>query len=49
MEQETAEELCREYGSDPQALADALTSAAEADDDGYSNDATAVVLLRHTD
>lgn len=49
VDQETAEGLCREHGSDPQALADALASAAEADDDGYRDDATAVVLLRHTD
>lgn len=49
VDQETAEGLCREHGSDPQALADALAAAAQTDDDGYRDDATAVVLLRHTD
>ncbi|MFD7514075.1 hypothetical protein ACFV85_04620 [Streptomyces niveus] len=42
--------LCREHSEDPQALADALVTAAqgEEDDSGelYRDDATAIVLLR---
>jgi serine/threonine protein phosphatase PrpC len=41
---ETAEALCREHADDPQALADALVAAAEEDEDGYRDDATAVVI-----
>lgn len=41
---ETWPALCREHASDPQALADALVAAAEADADGYRDDATAVVI-----
>ncbi|MFD3422113.1 hypothetical protein [Streptomyces decoyicus] len=43
---ETAEELCRTHGNDPQALADALVAAAQPDESGYRDDASAVVLLR---
>lgn len=38
------EALCRAHAADPQALADALTSAAEADAEGYRDDATVIVL-----
>lgn len=44
--QETWAELCRTHGKRPQALADALVAAAEADGDGYRDDASVVVLLR---
>ncbi|MFD6534902.1 SpoIIE family protein phosphatase [Streptomyces goshikiensis] len=37
--------LCGEHAADPQALADALVAAAEADESGYRDDATVVVLL----
>ena len=40
------EALVRKHITDPQALADALVGAAEGDDEGYRDDATAVVLLR---
>lgn len=44
VDQETVETLCRTHAADPQALADALTAAAEADDEGYRDDATVVAL-----
>jgi len=44
---ETIEDLCRTCGADPQALADHLIAAAQPDDDGYRDDATAVVMLLH--
>jgi len=44
VDQETAESLCREHATDPQALADALVAAVEPDDTGYRDDATVVVL-----
>ncbi|WP_254406658.1 SpoIIE family protein phosphatase, partial [Streptomyces sp. AC627_RSS907] len=34
----------RTHATDPQALADALVAAAEADADGYRDDATAIVI-----
>ncbi|MYR55540.1 SpoIIE family protein phosphatase [Streptomyces sp. SID625] len=40
------EQLAAEHAADPQALADALVAAAAEDEDGYRDDATAVVLLR---
>ncbi|MFC9429270.1 SpoIIE family protein phosphatase [Streptomyces sp. NPDC056987] len=40
------EALVREHADDPQALADALVAAAQPDDDGYRDDATAVILHR---
>lgn len=40
------EALCRTHGAAPQAMADALVTAAAADAEGYRDDATAVVLLR---
>jgi serine/threonine protein phosphatase PrpC len=36
--------LIRENGDDPQALADALVAAVDADEDGYRDDATVIVL-----
>ncbi|MEU0516656.1 SpoIIE family protein phosphatase [Streptosporangium sp. NPDC006007] len=42
------EALVREHADDPQALADALVAAARPDEDGYRDDATAVVLKRPT-
>ncbi|MFJ2676381.1 hypothetical protein [Streptomyces sp. NPDC087525] len=41
---EKMEVLVREHAEDPQALADALVAAAEADDEGYRDDATVVVV-----
>ncbi|MEU7345492.1 hypothetical protein ABZ778_16500 [Streptomyces bacillaris] len=38
------EDLAREHHRDPQALATALVSAAQADESGYRDDATAVVI-----
>ncbi|WP_030569632.1 SpoIIE family protein phosphatase [Streptomyces aureocirculatus] len=38
------ETLAREHGDDPQTLADALVAAATADEEGYRDDATAIVL-----
>ena len=40
------EDLVREHAADPQALADALVAGASADEAGYRDDATAIVLLR---
>lgn len=40
------EELVRGHADDPQGLADALVSAAQADEKGYRDDATAVVLRK---
>ncbi|MCX5079004.1 hypothetical protein OG321_42165 [Streptomyces sp. NBC_00424] len=48
VDQEVAEELCRKHRDSPQALADALVAAATQDEDGYRDDATVVILLRHT-
>ncbi|MEU1155756.1 hypothetical protein ABZ369_22445 [Streptomyces sp. NPDC005918] len=42
---EQLEALVREHGCDPQALAEALVAAAEADEEGYRDDATAVVIV----
>ncbi|WP_181785112.1 SpoIIE family protein phosphatase [Streptomyces phytophilus] len=42
------ERLATEHEGDPQALADALTAAAPEDDGGYRDDATVIVLRRHT-
>ncbi|MFI2209605.1 hypothetical protein [Streptomyces sp. NPDC020141] len=38
------EQLVREYAADPQALDEPVVAAAEADDAGYRDDATAIVL-----
>ncbi|MFJ9260477.1 hypothetical protein ACIRP4_09435 [Streptomyces bacillaris] len=38
------EDLAREHHRDPQALATALVAAAQADESGYRDDATAVVI-----
>lgn len=38
------EALVREHETEPQALADAMVAAAEANDAGYQDDATAIVL-----
>ncbi|MFT2014608.1 PP2C family protein-serine/threonine phosphatase [Streptomyces sp. 796.1] len=49
---EVAEALCRQHADDPQALADALVTAAEdGEEDGevYRDDATVVVIRRETD
>jgi hypothetical protein len=43
---EAMERLCRAQATDPQALADALTAAAQDDGDGYRDDATVIALLR---
>ena len=40
------EALVRAHADDPQALADTLAATARAEEDGYRDDATAVVLLR---
>jgi serine/threonine protein phosphatase PrpC len=45
VDQETWRGLCAAHADEPQALADALVAAA-ADDDGYRDDATVIVLLR---
>lgn len=41
---ERMEALCRAHAADPQALADALAAAAEADAKGYRDDATVIVM-----
>ncbi|MFJ5851042.1 hypothetical protein [Streptomyces sp. NPDC092903] len=41
---EWMEALCRAHAADPQALADALAAAAEADEEGYRDDATGIAL-----
>ncbi|MFE9250940.1 hypothetical protein [Streptomyces sp. NPDC007088] len=41
---ERMEALCRAHAADPQALADALAAATEADAEGYRDDATVIVL-----
>ncbi|MFJ2818313.1 hypothetical protein [Streptomyces sp. NPDC087294] len=38
------ETLVREHADDPQALADALVAAAQPDETGYRDDATAIVI-----
>ena len=43
---EAIEAFVRRHADDPQALADALVHAARPDQDGYRDDATAVVI-RH--
>ncbi|NEA19345.1 hypothetical protein [Streptomyces halstedii] len=40
---------CTTHADDPQALTDALVTAATADEKGYRDDATVVVLLRRSD
>ncbi|MDX3455059.1 hypothetical protein PV396_24480 [Streptomyces sp. ME02-8801-2C] len=47
IEASALEDLVREHETDPQALADALVTAAQEDKDGYRDDATAIVLLTH--
>ena len=44
-------ELVREHADDPQVLADAVVAEPQADQDGYRDDATVIVILRtpHTD
>lgn len=44
IEHATMENLVREYAGNPQALADALVAAAQDDEDGYRDDATAIVI-----
>lgn len=44
VDKETVEDLCRAHADDPQALADALVHAAITDEDGYRDDATAIVI-----
>ncbi|MFF8618268.1 hypothetical protein [Streptomyces sp. NPDC015350] len=41
---ERMEALCRAHAADPQVLADALAAAAEADEEGYRDDATVIVM-----
>ncbi|MCQ1582422.1 SpoIIE family protein phosphatase [Streptomyces parvus] len=41
---EQMEALCRAHAAEPQALADALTAAAQADEEGYRDDATVIVM-----
>lgn len=41
---EWMEALCRAHAAEPQALADALVAAVEADAEGYRDDATVIVL-----
>lgn len=41
---ELMEALCRTHAADPQTLADALTAAAETDEDGYRDDATVIAI-----
>ncbi|MYR56916.1 SpoIIE family protein phosphatase [Streptomyces sp. SID625] len=50
VDQATWRKLCATHADDPQALADALVAAATADETGYRDDATVVVLrLRRSD
>jgi hypothetical protein len=44
VEAETIARLCSEHSDGPQALAGALVAAAEAEESGYRDDATVVVL-----
>ncbi|MFJ2432954.1 hypothetical protein ACIOWM_07050 [Streptomyces anulatus] len=44
MPADALEDLVREHQGNPQALADALVAAAQPDQDGYRDDATAVVI-----
>lgn len=44
VDEETWRNLCQEHTDNPQALADALAAAAAADDDGYRDDVTVVIL-----
>jgi len=39
-------EIARDHDDDPRALAEAIVAEPQADDDGYRDDATVVVLLR---
>ncbi|MET9699973.1 hypothetical protein ABZY31_24030 [Streptomyces sp. NPDC006529] len=48
VDQHTAAALCRRHGVHPQALADAPVTAADADGEGYRDDATVFALLRCT-
>ncbi|WP_199883431.1 hypothetical protein [Streptomyces sp. CB01580] len=41
---ELMEALCRTHAADPQALAHALTAAAEAAEEGYRDDATVIAM-----
>ncbi|MET8826546.1 hypothetical protein ABZX40_36440 [Streptomyces sp. NPDC004610] len=45
---EVLEDLVREHQHDPQALAQALVTAARPDPQGYRDDATAIVITRPT-
>ncbi|MCZ1012171.1 PP2C family protein-serine/threonine phosphatase [Streptomyces lydicus] len=47
LDEEELDGLVHAHPDDPQALADALTTAARADKKGYRDDATAVVLRHH--
>ncbi|RZU46125.1 stage II sporulation protein E [Streptomyces sp. BK022] len=49
VDQATWRELCATHADDPQAMADALVAAATADEEGYRDNATVVVLLRRRD
>ncbi|MFS0697792.1 hypothetical protein [Streptomyces nitrosporeus] len=44
MPADVLEDLVREHQGDPQALADALAAAAQPDETGYRDDATAIVV-----
>jgi serine/threonine protein phosphatase PrpC len=46
VDQATWLDLCRRHGAAPQRLAEALTAAATATDDGYRDDTTVIVLRR---
>lgn len=45
MADERLAELVREHADDPQALADAVVAEPQADEDGYRDDATVIVIL----
>ncbi|MFJ8755663.1 hypothetical protein [Streptomyces cyaneofuscatus] len=45
MPEERFEELVRDHADDPVALAEALVAAAEENEEGYRDDATAVVIV----
>ncbi|MFF4531598.1 PP2C family protein-serine/threonine phosphatase [Streptomyces sp. NPDC001407] len=48
LDRDVLDGLIHAHPDSPQALADALVRAAQADTSGYRDDATAVVLLHHT-
>ncbi|MFH8985619.1 SpoIIE family protein phosphatase [Streptomyces varsoviensis] len=48
LDPDSLESLVREHHDAPQALADALVAAVRSDDDGYRDDATALVLAPPT-